>query len=87
MNNHQNRAGQSTREMAERQTRNRVWFAILTIGGILLILLVAYDLHSLGVGGIGAVGVWVAARVVVNRPHPSSPKCPRARNLGEGNIE
>ncbi len=66
MNNHQNRAGQSTREMAERQTRNRVWFAILTIGGILLILLVAYDLHSLGVGGIGAVGVWVAARVVMN---------------------
>ncbi len=31
-----------------------------------MILLVAYNLKSLGVGEIGAVGVWVAARVTMD---------------------
>ena len=66
MNNHQNHAGQSMQEMAEKRYKNRVWFTLLIIVGILLILFVAYNGKSLGLGGIGVVGLWVSARGIVN---------------------
>ena len=66
MNNQQNRVQQPMREMTEEHYKNRVWFTLLTIGGILIILLVAYEGRSLGLGSIGSVGVWVSARVIAN---------------------
>ncbi|HLO31620.1 MAG TPA: hypothetical protein VK249_20880 [Anaerolineales bacterium] len=66
MNSLQKDASHSTWELNEKRYNNRTCFAALTVGGILLILLVAYHGKSLGLGGIGAVGVWVSARVVMN---------------------
>lgn len=66
MNNHQNRAWQSTREIEAKRYQSRLWFTRLTIGGILLVLLAAYQGKSLGLGGIGVVVLWVGARVVAN---------------------
>ncbi len=66
MNNQQKRAGQSTRKTVKERHINRVGFVLVTVGGILLILLVAYSAKLPGVGEIGAVGVWVSARVVMD---------------------
>jgi hypothetical protein len=66
MENHQKRAGQSTREMAAKRYRNRVWLVLLTIGVVLLILLLANNSKGLGIGGFGFLGLIILARVVMN---------------------
>lgn len=66
MNNHQKRAGQSTREMAAKRHKNRIWYVILIFGVVLLILLVANNSKALGIGGMGFLGLIVLARVAMN---------------------
>jgi hypothetical protein len=66
MNNQQKRAGQSTREMAAKRYKNRVWFVLITVGIVLLILLVANNSKALGIGGFGFLGLIVLSRIVMN---------------------
>ena len=66
MNPHQKRAGQSTREMAARRYKNRVWFVLGTVSIVLLILLASFNSEVLGIGGMGVLGLWIAARVIIN---------------------
>jgi len=66
MNNRPKSAGQSTRDMAEKRYRQRVWFVLLTAGAIILILLVANNSKALGIGGLGFVGLIILARIIIN---------------------
>ena len=66
MNNRQKRAGQSTREMAAKRYKNRVWYVLLTVGIVLLILLVAFKAKAIGIGGLGVIGLLVTARIIMN---------------------
>lgn len=66
MNTPQKRAGQSTREMAAKRYKNRVWFVLGTFAVVLLILFLANNSSALGIGGLGFLGLIVLARVVMN---------------------
>ena len=66
MKNQQNRAGQSTRVMAEKRYKKRVWFVLITAGIVLMLLLAAFNSESLKIGGIGLLGLLVAAQLVMN---------------------
>jgi hypothetical protein len=66
MNNLQKRAGQSTRDMAEKRYRQRVWFVLLTVGAVILILLVANNSKALGIGGLGFLGLIILGRIIMN---------------------
>jgi hypothetical protein len=66
MNNQTKRAGQSTRALAARRYKNRVWFVLGTIAIVTVLLLVANNSKSLGIGGIGLLGLFVAARLIMN---------------------
>jgi Nuclease-related domain. len=64
--NRQKSAGQSTREMAAKRYKNRVWFVLLTVAIVLLILLVANNSKALGIGGFGFLGLIILSRVIMN---------------------
>lgn len=66
MNDQTKRAGQSTREMAEKRYRNRVWFVLLTLGFLFLILLAVNNSKALGLGGAGFLGLLILARLITN---------------------
>jgi hypothetical protein len=64
--NEMKRVGQSTRDLAARRYTNRVWFVLGTIATVTVLLLVANNSKSLGIGGIGLLGLFVAARFIMN---------------------
>jgi hypothetical protein len=66
MNNQQKHAGKSTRDMAQKRYRNRVWFVIIAIGIALLILLVANNSQALGIGSLGFLGLIILSQVIIN---------------------
>ena len=66
MNSPSSRAGQSTRDMAEKRYRHRVWFVLLTVGAVILILFVANNSKALGLGGLGFFGLIILARIIMN---------------------
>lgn len=66
MNNQQKRAGQSTREMAAKRHKNRIWYAIVSIVIVLLIAFVALNPRFLKVGSIASIGLLLVARVFMN---------------------
>jgi hypothetical protein len=66
MNNLQKRAGQSTREMAAKRHKNRIWYAIVSIVIVLLIAFVALNPRFLKVGSIASIGLLLVARVFMN---------------------
>jgi hypothetical protein len=66
MNSHQKRAGQSTREMAARRHRKRIWYSLLAIVVVLLIMVIALNPGLMKVGGIGSIGLLIAARWIMN---------------------
>jgi hypothetical protein len=66
MNNQQKRAGQSTREMAAKRHKNRVWFVLLTISIVLILLFLANNSSALGFGGFGFLGLVIVARILMN---------------------
>ena len=66
MNNPSRHAGQSTRDMAYKRYRNRVWLVLLTLGLALLILLIANNSKELGIGGSGILGLLILTRLIMN---------------------
>jgi hypothetical protein len=66
MNSHNKRAGQSTRDMAEKRYKSRVWFVLLTAGAVLLILVLVSNSKTLGIGGFGILGLLFLARFVMD---------------------
>jgi hypothetical protein len=66
MNNQKKRAGQSTREMAAKRYKNRVWLVLLTIGIVLILVFAANNSNALGIGGFGFLGLILLARLVMN---------------------
>jgi hypothetical protein len=66
MNHQHNRAGQSTRLMAEKRYKNRVWFVLLAAGSVTLLLLAALNTQALGIGGIGFLALIISARLLLN---------------------
>jgi hypothetical protein len=66
MNNRQRQAGQSTREMADKRYKRRVWFVMGTMGVVLLLLLAAYNSKALQMGSFGFIGLLVAARLIMD---------------------
>jgi hypothetical protein len=55
MKNLQQRAGQSTRDMARKRYKKRARFILITAGIALLIIIISYKSNLLGIGGLGAV--------------------------------
>ncbi len=66
MNNRQKRAGQSTRDMAEKRYKTRVWFVLIAAGIALLILVVASNSKALGIGGLGVLGLFILVRFIMD---------------------
>ena len=66
MNYQQKRAGQSTRDMAQKRYKNKVRFVLGTAGVVLVILLIAYYSDSLGIGVLGSFGLLILARLIVD---------------------
>ena len=66
MNNRQKRAGQSTRDLAEKRYKNRVWFVLVTAGVVVLILVVANNSKALGIGSFGFLGLLAVARLIMD---------------------
>ncbi len=66
MNNQRKRAGQSTREMAAKRHKNRIWYAIISVIIVLLIAFIALNPKFLKAGSITSIGLLLAARVFMN---------------------
>ena len=66
MNNQHKRAGQSTREMAAKRDKKRIWFAFVSVVFVLLIALIALNPKFLKVGGIASIGLLLVTRVFMN---------------------
>jgi hypothetical protein len=66
MNNQQKRAGQSTREMAAKRHKKRIWFAIVSVVIVILIVLIALNPKFLKIGGFTSIGLLLVARVFMN---------------------
>jgi hypothetical protein len=66
MNNQYRRAGKSTREMADRRYKTRVWFVLLTIGMVLLLLFLVFQSRALGIGGLGVLGLIILVRLITD---------------------
>jgi Nuclease-related domain len=66
MNNQQKRAGQSTREMAAKRNKKRIWYAIVSVVIVLLIAFVALNPKFLKAGSIASIGLLLVARVFMN---------------------
>lgn len=65
MNSRNKRAGQSTRELADKRYRARLRFALLVLVIGLVILAFAFNLKALGIGGIGILGSLIIARFFI----------------------
>jgi hypothetical protein len=66
MNNQYKRAGKSTREMAHRRFKTRVWFVLLMGGLALALLFVASRSTALGIGGFGFLALIVLVRLITD---------------------
>ena len=66
MNNHNKRAGQSTRDMADKRYKSRVWFVLLMAGAVLLILVLVFNSKALGIGVLGILGLGFLARFTMD---------------------
>ena len=66
MDSHEKRAGQSTRGMAGRRYKARVWFVLFRVGTALLILVLVFNSKVLGIGGFGFLGLLILAQLVMD---------------------
>lgn len=66
MNNHNKRAGQSTRDVADKRYKSRVWFVLIMAGAVLLILVLVSNSKALGIGGLGILGLLFLARFAMD---------------------
>jgi len=66
MNGRHRRAGKSTREMADRRYRTRVWFALLMAGVALALLFIVSHSNALGIGGLGVLGLIILVRLMMD---------------------
>ena len=65
MNNPSRRAGQSTRDMANKRYKNRARIVLLTMGIVLLVLLAALYSKALGIGS-SLIGLLIVARLILD---------------------
>jgi hypothetical protein len=65
MKNRNRHAGQSTRKMASKRRRARVWSGLLMVGAVLLILVLVFQYEALGIGTLGLLGLYVLARLIM----------------------
>jgi hypothetical protein len=66
MNNSNRRAGKSTREMADKRYKSRVWLVVLLVGVAFLLIIAAWNSSALGIGGFGFLGLLILARLVMD---------------------
>jgi hypothetical protein len=66
MNSHNKRAGESTRKMANKRYKSRVWFILITIGVLLLILVLFSNWRAWGISGFGVLILIVLFRLVMD---------------------
>lgn len=66
MNSHEKQAGQSTRDMADRRYKTRIWFVLITLGIALLILVMVFNSKVLGIGGFGFLGLLILYRLLID---------------------
>jgi hypothetical protein len=59
MNDYEILAGQSTRAMAARRHKTRVWFVLFMVTAALLILVLVFNSKALGIGGFGFLGLLI----------------------------
>lgn len=67
MNSRDRRAGHSTREMADKRYKARVWFILPMVGVVLAIVAFLFYSRALGIGGLGFVVLFVVLVVVLRR--------------------
>jgi hypothetical protein len=66
MNDPAKRAGQSTRDMAEKRYKSRVWFVVLALGALVLMLVLIAKLEAAGIGGAIILGLIIAIRLTMD---------------------
>jgi hypothetical protein len=66
MNNYNNRAGKSTRDMADKRYKSRLWFVLPIAGIVLVILVVAFNSSALGIGGFGFLGLILLGQMLMS---------------------
>jgi hypothetical protein len=66
MSNRGKRAGQSTRDMADKRYRSRVWLVLIAMAAVLLILVVVFKSTAWGIGGLGVLGLFILVRFIMN---------------------
>jgi hypothetical protein len=59
-------AGQSTRDMADRRYKARLWFVLGALAVVIVIIAVASNAVSLGIGGFGVLGLLVLGKLVMD---------------------
>jgi hypothetical protein len=65
MSSHRKRAGQSTRDMADKRYKSRVRFVLIAAGVVLLIFVLVSRSTALGIGGFGVLGLLFLARFIM----------------------
>src|SRR5262245_27846690 len=65
MHSHEKRAGQSTRDMAARRYKIRVWFVLLMFAVAFLILILVFKSKPLGISGFGFLGLLILYQLVM----------------------
>lgn len=78
MNSHEKQAGQSTRDMADKRYKTRVWFVLLMLGTALFILVLIFNSKALGIGGFGFFGLLVLYRLMVDFTEVKAKKMKKA---------
>ena len=63
MNKHRP-AGHSTREMASKRYKTRVWFVLLMTGIVLVLLFLLFWSSALGLSGLGILGLLFLIKIV-----------------------
>jgi uncharacterized membrane protein len=66
MKNPYGRAGKSTREMADRRYKTRIWFVLLMIGMVSLLLFLVFQSRALGIGGLAVLGLVILVRLIMD---------------------
>jgi hypothetical protein len=78
MSSPEKQAGQSTRDMADKRYKTRVWFVLLMLGAALFILVLIFNSKALGIGGFGFLGLLILYRLVIDFTEVKAKKMKKA---------
>jgi hypothetical protein len=78
MKSYEKQAGQSTRDMATRRYKTRIWFVLFMLAAALVILVLVFNSKALDIGGFGFFGLLVLYRLIVDFTEVKAKKMKKA---------